>query len=222
MKMHCDIIKDLIPSYVDGICSEKTRELVEEHLCECEACHRIVLEIKSEELSKIEPVVAKKPWLKVKRRSSMKSIFAFLIAPIICIGLFIGWCTLSGEGLTLDALLYRNEANAFLHYLSDSDYEQASEYLSFYGCEDVVQERVNWIKDMEELDLNFSEMRWTPLYAEDGLVYRYVTVILESGETLEFRLLVQGKGLSLYSIYVHNNEKLTERIQKMMTSHNPG
>ncbi len=40
-KMNCDIIQDLIPSYVDEICSDATKTCVEEHLKDCEACKRI-------------------------------------------------------------------------------------------------------------------------------------------------------------------------------------
>ena len=35
---HCEVIRDLIPLYVDGCCSENTRTLVEEHLAVCPAC----------------------------------------------------------------------------------------------------------------------------------------------------------------------------------------
>ena len=31
-KMNCDIIKDLIPSYIDGICSGASKNCVEEHI----------------------------------------------------------------------------------------------------------------------------------------------------------------------------------------------
>lgn len=40
-KMRCDIIRDLIPSYVDGLCSEATRECVEEHMKSCEECRKM-------------------------------------------------------------------------------------------------------------------------------------------------------------------------------------
>lgn len=40
-KMRCDIIQDLIPSYVDGVCSDATRECVEEHMKSCEECRRM-------------------------------------------------------------------------------------------------------------------------------------------------------------------------------------
>ena len=41
-KMKCDIIQDLIPSYVDKICSDATRECVEEHIADCKECGRMV------------------------------------------------------------------------------------------------------------------------------------------------------------------------------------
>ena len=35
MKNKCDIVQDLLPLYVDGCCTQGSRELVEEHLKEC-------------------------------------------------------------------------------------------------------------------------------------------------------------------------------------------
>lgn len=37
-KLNCSIVKDLLPSYVDGICSEDSGRLVEEHLASCQEC----------------------------------------------------------------------------------------------------------------------------------------------------------------------------------------
>ena len=39
-RMHCDIVKDLLPLYVDDVCSEKSREMLEKHLKECEDCRK--------------------------------------------------------------------------------------------------------------------------------------------------------------------------------------
>lgn len=41
-KMNCDIIRDLIPSYVDEVCSEATQKCVEEHLAGCDSCRQTV------------------------------------------------------------------------------------------------------------------------------------------------------------------------------------
>ncbi len=39
-RWNCNVIKDLLPSYTDGICSEDTRRIVEEHLSGCPDCKR--------------------------------------------------------------------------------------------------------------------------------------------------------------------------------------
>lgn len=40
-KLNCNIIKDLLPSYLEGICSQDTKNIVDEHLLECEKCSRL-------------------------------------------------------------------------------------------------------------------------------------------------------------------------------------
>ncbi len=48
MKHDCEVIRDLLPLYQDDVCSPKSREMVEEHLKECEACKKELEEIKKE------------------------------------------------------------------------------------------------------------------------------------------------------------------------------
>ena len=50
-KKECDIIKDLLPSYVDNICSEASREWIEAHLAECEECRASAEVMKNTEFS---------------------------------------------------------------------------------------------------------------------------------------------------------------------------
>ena len=38
MKCRCGIIKDLLPLYVDQVCSDESKELIDQHLLECENC----------------------------------------------------------------------------------------------------------------------------------------------------------------------------------------
>ncbi|MGF7142243.1 hypothetical protein HNQ56_000653 [Anaerotaenia torta] len=40
MKMTCDVIKDLLPLYVENISSNDTRILIEEHIISCESCKK--------------------------------------------------------------------------------------------------------------------------------------------------------------------------------------
>lgn len=50
MKLNCNVIRDLLPLYADQICSEESRELVEEHLAECGDCSALLQQIHSMEL----------------------------------------------------------------------------------------------------------------------------------------------------------------------------
>ena len=50
-KKECDIIKDLLPSYVDNICSEASSEWIKEHLAECEECRKVAKALKTTEFS---------------------------------------------------------------------------------------------------------------------------------------------------------------------------
>lgn len=38
MKYSCDIIQDLLPLYLDGVCSEESKIAIEQHLSECSDC----------------------------------------------------------------------------------------------------------------------------------------------------------------------------------------
>ena len=42
MKTDCDVIRDLLPLYADKACSERSREMVEDHLEECPDCRNMV------------------------------------------------------------------------------------------------------------------------------------------------------------------------------------
>ena len=37
-KTNCNIVRDVLPLYLDGEASKETSEMVEEHLAECEEC----------------------------------------------------------------------------------------------------------------------------------------------------------------------------------------
>ncbi len=50
MKYDCDVIRDLLPLYADGACSEKSGAMVEEHLRECPACRGMADVLRKTEL----------------------------------------------------------------------------------------------------------------------------------------------------------------------------
>ena len=44
--LSCEIIRDLFPSYVDNVLSDASIQAVEEHIRECEACAKILADMR--------------------------------------------------------------------------------------------------------------------------------------------------------------------------------
>ena len=95
--MNCEIVRDLLPLYEDGLCSEESRGAVEEHLKTCEACRKLLpegpaeagQEPAAEESSAAERGVLQgisREWKRQKRRSWRRGIllgFALLARPLL-------------------------------------------------------------------------------------------------------------------------------------------
>lgn len=95
--MKCEIIKDLLPSYIDGLTSAESNSEIEEHLLDCQECTETLEQMKTEvdvenvELNK-EMI---KPFKKLNKRV-IKSVLITLAACIVIVGSYfyffeIGW-----------------------------------------------------------------------------------------------------------------------------------
>lgn len=76
-KLDCEIVKDLLPSYIDHLTSEKTTGEITEHLSECEACRAVY-----RDMTNSEPPIFEQPevdYLK-KVRNSRRRIRNIAIA----------------------------------------------------------------------------------------------------------------------------------------------
>ena len=49
-KMDCRIIQDLMPSYIDGLTSEYTNQVIEEHIKDCEPCNQMLQRMREPEM----------------------------------------------------------------------------------------------------------------------------------------------------------------------------
>lgn len=50
MSKECDIVRDLLPLYVDNVVSDTSREIIEEHLSDCDGCREYLKKLRDEEL----------------------------------------------------------------------------------------------------------------------------------------------------------------------------
>lgn len=81
-KLSCDVIRDLIPTYVDEICSADTKIIVEQHLQECRDCKNLVEMIKETEIVSVAS--------DAKEIDYMQRIKKYLTRKIlICIGILL-------------------------------------------------------------------------------------------------------------------------------------
>lgn len=102
MKISCEVIKDLLPLYQDGICSDESRKIVEEHLQSCDECRELLDNMnqtiyvsgnmdKYEEIADLKKL--SKKWNRKMILSMLKGAFSALIMVaivLIIIYSFIG------------------------------------------------------------------------------------------------------------------------------------
>lgn len=82
MKKECEIVQDLLFGYNDNTLSNSSKELVEEHLKECQKCKQILNEIEND--TKIENNKSEIDYLKkVRKKLNKKSICIAIITIIL-------------------------------------------------------------------------------------------------------------------------------------------
>ncbi|MBE6639015.1 MAG: hypothetical protein E7616_06140 [Ruminococcaceae bacterium] len=86
--MNCNIIKDLLPLYADGVCSPESSKLIEGHLAECKECQKILADMQAQIST---PDSMPRPTFKSKKiglwkASLLQSIFMLVSFWIITVG----------------------------------------------------------------------------------------------------------------------------------------
>lgn len=92
MKYSCGLIRDLLPLYVDKVCSADSRKAVEEHIFECNECQSLLNDLRngeSEEILETEKAeVLSRHSKKERRKTFIIGIIAaalFMIPVIVCL-----------------------------------------------------------------------------------------------------------------------------------------
>ena len=89
-QLPCELVRDLFPSYIDGLTSGVTNVMVEEHLSKCRACRDIL-----ESMKEPEPVVADSPekkeidFLKKTRTSFRNRMLCVVILTVAVLAILL-------------------------------------------------------------------------------------------------------------------------------------
>ena len=94
MNKQCKIIEDLLPLYHDGVCSEESREMVDEHLAQCEDCRKLLEQIDGELLSPtakdsdVDHLKSLAKKIILRQRKALMKGFAITLAFVLAIFLY--------------------------------------------------------------------------------------------------------------------------------------
>lgn len=104
MKISCDIIRDILPLYAENMVSNATKEMVDGHLSECEACTQELAEMKKPEKvpAEVETGALKRLGDSIRRRRILAVMAAFLFIVTVILG----------GALMLDATVYLSAGQA--------------------------------------------------------------------------------------------------------------
>ncbi len=95
MKLSCDVIQDLLPLYHDGVCSEESKRIVEEHMEICSDCRDVLCGLREEAAP--DTVEAAQPLVSIgmklnkqKRKALLKGALIVTLIFALLLGSFWG------------------------------------------------------------------------------------------------------------------------------------
>lgn len=118
--MNCNIVKDLIPLYIDGCCSEESSKMIEAHMKDCADCKKLFDDMQSPcdmVTVSTSPTAFKK--LNDWKASVLQSVLLFLSFALVTIGVALEAQTPSGTGNGFWALNLIIPATGFMLSLAN-------------------------------------------------------------------------------------------------------
>lgn len=113
--MNCNVIKDLLPLYIDKCCSEESEALVRTHLEGCALCRSDYEKMKKSFRAQPvqQPTVNLRP-IRPLTASVLQSVMLFLSFAVLAVGVFLEGNTPSGESNGLWAVALIVPASGYL------------------------------------------------------------------------------------------------------------
>ncbi|MCD8141693.1 MAG: zf-HC2 domain-containing protein [Clostridiales bacterium] len=191
MKLECGIARDLLPLYVDGLCSEESRAALEPHLQECAGCQACYQRMRAEsaEPAPVPPegeasTRFRRGMRRVRRRWALSLVAVLVAIPLI----FMTVAQVRGDGLCFTNLIPVAKCYHFLSLLQDGDYEEAYDLLD---TEEIWENltvydssRLDELETYQDVTIDGEVWLLTPDLVEDYFVGD--TAALEGEEALAF------------------------------------
>lgn len=109
MKVTCEIITDLMPLYIENICSEDSRKLLEEHVNQCEKCSKELEDMRNPIDCPVlkEETKSKDPFYKIRKKVRIKIVLSIIIT---CFLMIIAMFSIQEVGVLHNYFYPMNEA----------------------------------------------------------------------------------------------------------------
>lgn len=142
MKNECDIVKDLLFSYKDGVLSKTSKEFVEEHLKTCESCNNTLEEIKQEE-KEIKQDKEIDAFKGVRKKITKKNIIISISLIILLIIIVFSLLVFKN---------YNELASTMVVYLQDDITEEQLENIKEIIIQNAENVKITYVSKEEELE----------------------------------------------------------------------
>ncbi len=147
MNITCNVIEDLLPLYVDGLCSKESADLIEAHLKECRSCQgmldvlrnqKIPFEAEEVQVNLEEKKVLKKGLKKIKQRSLVRFASVLLVLCLLGINGVMIFNQVTGQGRCYESIKEIHAVTSFFRAIKNGNYEKAAGYIDYkLGYEDL-------------------------------------------------------------------------------------
>ncbi len=136
--MKCNIVRDLFPLYLDGLCSEETRKQLDEHMESCENCRQLKQSMEQESVLpgdsqdwKQSILPLKKVKKKMRRKNLMISVCAFFLLLFVGVTAVLAYGQITKTGISFeliyDAVRFKHIGEQFASGNIEPLYEQLSD-----------------------------------------------------------------------------------------------
>lgn len=230
MKIDCNIIRDLLPLYIDNLTSEQSNKTVEKHIEECEEC-RIMFNTLKNEITSKENNTKEDMWDKQSKKAikRIKKRIMSLVVGTLVIGIILG---LFGYDLLgfVEVKRSRSVANNFLSELEQGDFDEAFEYVLYFDVASDIQPTISYenakqiwverVKQLKENNTYLKEYKDLTVWIDDGAPRgKVIIVVVEKGKEREYTVYLQFAGEKIQQLYEFPQD-MTE-LEKAISGHVP-
>lgn len=206
--MNCNIVKDLIPLYIDGCCSEESEKIVKEHIRDCDDCKKLLENMKSP--SDIVTVSeSPKTFSKLNdwKASVLQSVLLFLSFALITVGVALEARTPSGIGNGFWALNLVIPATGFMLSLANWYFIRVYKSRKCFSNYSLIA----------TLGITLSAYIWSGFHYEINLFDLFAgNDFANVLEMLHALLLLNGIGILLTVVFCILSKTLSNQYAKML------